>query len=131
MPTNQFITTDKLKEVMSRAPQGMDKRVLLKKMIERGHEIEGLNTSFNPLSVVTSMPKSLVRFGKDIASIVLHPQQTLEGLSSLGQGAVYKLADAAGVKLSEDAQEKKAFVDKTFNELFVQRYGSIERMMET
>ncbi|MHA2069986.1 MAG: hypothetical protein ACXABY_36945, partial [Candidatus Thorarchaeota archaeon] len=127
----QFYTTDKVKEILDAAPPHLDRPKILQTMVERGHEIEGLNTNFNPLGAVTNMPSSLVRFGKDIVTAVVNPKQTIEGISALGQGAFSKIADAVGVPINDEGRKKKEFFDEVVNQLVVQRYGSLERAAET
>jgi len=136
----EFLTTDKIKEVLGGLPQEQ-RKAALQKLVERGHEIEGFNAEFSPFETLKNVPGSTLEFGKAIYNSVRHIDQTASALSSLGKGTVKKFVEALGgnassvinpftlkpVQLTDSDEE---IVDAMGN-FFVERYGSVDRLLNT
>lgn len=97
----EFITTRKLKELVDSAPEGMDAKVLTRSLLDRGHEIEGLNSSFSGLEAVKNVPDSLLEFGKNIASALVSPLKTINALSSMAKGGIRSALEGVNIDLPE------------------------------
>jgi len=85
-----FLTKEKVKEIVSGAPQGTQPKDILKKLVQKGYELEGFNSSFDFGEAASNFPGDVAEIGKMIYSAVTQPGQTITGLSNLGLGAIRK-----------------------------------------
>ena len=148
-----FISKNKLKEMMSGNPDIKtedDQADFLKALEDEGHEIEGLNASFDLGQAVSNIPESAKELGTSLLGVLkTNPFQTAENLSSVARGALRKVlpnfAFTAGAKLrqalpnvlggtdltpeqqkDQDEQALSAVLDG-----LSERYGSLDRVKNT
>jgi len=129
----EFLTVEKQRDYLAEIPEEM-KDAALQDLIDRGHELEGINTEFSALDAVVNIPGSLLEFGKNIVSAVANPRQTLKGVSAVADGAVRSgVRNILGIELSEgqlgSEEDEKAFHGMV--DFFAERYGGGERILET
>lgn len=127
-----------------------DQADFLKALEEEGHEIEGLNASFDLGQAVSNIPESAKELGTSLVGILkTNPFQSAESLSSVARGALRKVlpdfAFTAGAKLrqalpnvlggtdltpeqqkDQDEQALSAVLDG-----LSERYGSLDKAKNT
>lgn len=104
-----FISKNKLKEMMSGNPDIKtedDQADFLKALEDEGHEIEGLNASFDLGQAISNIPESAKELGTSLIGVLkTNPFQSAESLSSVARGALRKVlpnfAFTAGAKLRQ------------------------------
>ena len=131
---SQFITKEKVKEIVSGAPQGTGKDVF-NALVTKGYEIEGYNAEFSFGETLSNIPPSGAEFVKAIWSAVTSPIQTVSAMSSLGLGAMRKGYTAiTGNQLVEGGRSGSVEDEKMVDgmvEFFVDRYGSKDKILNT
>jgi len=131
MAKKQFLTTNRIKEILAKVPADQRKSVL-EGIVARGHEVEGFNAEFSPLETVKNVPESLKEFGKSIWTSVSNPNQTIESVSDIYFGGLFQLIPDSIIepekleKVKDQRQKFDAIID-----FFKERYGSKEKVLET
>ena len=130
----EFLTTEKIKEVVSNAPPELKGQVF-QALVDKGYEIEGFNANFSPFEALKNIPESTKEFGKAIYSAIMNPLQSIKAISGLAQGGIRKGYEAISGKqapvglISGTEQDEKTFDNMV--EFFIARYGSKDRLLNT
>lgn len=92
---------------------------------------------FSPKEMVKNIPSSAVEYGKNIATAVLHPINTVSGILDVGAGELQKILPQPIVNAinqldwSPEAAEKARESAGIINEFYKQRYGSGDKALKT
>lgn len=93
--------------------------------------------SFSPTQTVKNIPSSAVEYGKNIASAVMHPIQTVSGIFDVGAGELRKVLPTSVVKAIDKIEADPAAIQRyqqsadAVNQFYKQRYGSGEQALQT
>lgn len=93
--------------------------------------------SFSPTQTIKNIPGSAVEYGKNIASAVMHPIQTVSGIFDVGAGELRKVLPTSVVKAIDKLEADPAAIQKyqqsadVVNQFYKQRYGSGEQALQT
>lgn len=120
-----FISKEKLGEIIASdptfaTPEG--KRGVVKNLIAKGHEIEGINANFSPLETVKNIPGSTIELGKNIYAAFANPLQSAKALGSVALGGLQKLVPG-------EQDNEKSF--NRILDFYEQRYGSTDKFLNT
>lgn len=149
-----FISKTKLNEIVDADPRLKNspeaRRFLVRGLVKRGHEIEGLNASFDLGQAVSNIPESAKELGTSLIGVLkTNPFQSAESLSSVARGALRKVlpdfAFTAGAKLRQalpnvlggtdlTPEQQKAQDEHALSAVLdglSERYGSLDRAKNT
>ena len=118
----QFITKEKLGEILEKRPQNVAPESILETLAGQGHEIEGYNAKFSPLETAKNIPGSTVELGKNIYAAFSNPLQTAKSIGNVALGGLAKLVPG-------EQDQEKAF-DNVLD-FYEQRYGSADKALNT
>jgi hypothetical protein len=126
----QFISQEKLGEIAAQIPDQNMRRAAVRRMVDRGYEIEGLNAEFSPFEAFGNLGPSTKEFGVSIWQALRHPVQTAEGLGKVVAGGIRKaIPDSIKVEGGKGTENEELF-DATMD-FFIQRYGSKDKILNT
>lgn len=92
---------------------------------------------FSATQTVKNIPSSAAEYGKNIASAVMHPLQTVSGIFDIGAGELRKVLPTPIVqaidKIEADPEAIKRYQQSAnaVNQFYKQRYGSGEQALQT
>ena len=136
---DKFLTTEKQREMINTAPPTMSDKDVIRRLIARGYELEGLNAEFTPFEAVKNVPGSAVEFAKNIYTALRHPIKTGAALTRIGNGAIASAARGLGIWKGQVGKLEEALVGGEENReafeamkgFYVDRYGGGERLLNT
>ena len=136
----EFITKEKMTEILSSAPPETDKAKMLTALSQKGYEIEGYNAQFSPFETLKNVPGSTLEFGKAIWTAVTNPVESVKGISSLGRGSIRKayqgitgkeMPVGAGPGMAATGTPEDDMIFDAMVGFFVERYGSKDKLLNT
>lgn len=116
---DKYIKKQEMFVILDNAPAGVDKSKLIDKYVANGYKIEGINDQPEPQKPMTgldnatfkatgnegiiggtakaigNLPRSTFELGKNVASAVLNPIDTIKSVGTIVKGAGAKLAETA------------------------------------
>jgi len=143
---SEFLTKEKVKEIVGSAPPELRKDVF-NGLVNRGYEIEGFNAKFDFGEAVSNVDNDVAEVATQIWHGVVNADETIKGLSSLGRGALRKLSESVfgeeitqamsdlqksmpgGIQTIGDKYDKGIY--NAVVDMFYNKYGSKDKFLNT